>query len=352
MSRARRHSALEPPAQSRAARGGSRALSHPRRLHDFTRQQAGSRSRGRGTAGRNARWRIVRGRGNACLTRAMARRWPKLPPRSRRRPATSPMEWIGLILQQEMAAGAARNALDCPSGSGGQGQPDAGLEACRTAASAGTGATAFTLFARDGGRMGDAARSASAMPLLKLKLGAIRRISRGSPRCAAMRRTRASSSTPTKPGRSINWPRWRRGSAHSGSRSSNSHCPPITMTHWRCSTPRRRWGGRILPWHRQPGATEGPLSGRQHQARQDRRPDGSAPAQGSRRKRRVRIMVGCMVATSLAMPPPFCWRRRGLRRSGRSLLLERDREDGIAYDGAWMQGPSAPCGDSAGAKRS
>jgi L-alanine-DL-glutamate epimerase-like enolase superfamily enzyme len=54
------------------------------------------------------------------------------------------------------------------------------------------------------------------------------------------------------------------------------------------------------------------------------------------------IMIGCMVATSLAMAPAF------LLTEGADfvdldgpLLLERDREPGIAYHDAWMQPPPA-----------
>jgi L-alanine-DL-glutamate epimerase-like enolase superfamily enzyme len=58
------------------------------------------------------------------------------------------------------------------------------------------------------------------------------------------------------------------------------------------------------------------------------------------------IMIGCMVATSLAMAPAF------LLAQGAAfvdldgpLLLDRDRTPGIAYEGAWMQPPpSAPWG--------
>lgn len=55
-----------------------------------------------------------------------------------------------------------------------------------------------------------------------------------------------------------------------------------------------------------------------------------------------RVMVGCMVATSLSMAPAF------LLTPGADfvdldgpLLLEYDRPDGIAYDGAWMSPPTA-----------
>jgi L-alanine-DL-glutamate epimerase-like enolase superfamily enzyme len=55
-----------------------------------------------------------------------------------------------------------------------------------------------------------------------------------------------------------------------------------------------------------------------------------------------RVMIGCMVATSLSMAPAF------LLTPGADfvdldgpLLLERDRPDGIAYDGAWMSPPAA-----------
>jgi L-alanine-DL-glutamate epimerase-like enolase superfamily enzyme len=54
------------------------------------------------------------------------------------------------------------------------------------------------------------------------------------------------------------------------------------------------------------------------------------------------IMVGCMVATSLSMAPAF------LLAQGANfvdldgpLLLERDREPGAVYEGAWMQNPGS-----------
>jgi L-alanine-DL-glutamate epimerase-like enolase superfamily enzyme len=53
------------------------------------------------------------------------------------------------------------------------------------------------------------------------------------------------------------------------------------------------------------------------------------------------IMVGCMVATSLAMAPAFLLAQQAdfVDLDG-PLLLERDREPVIAYDGAWMQMPA------------
>lgn len=52
------------------------------------------------------------------------------------------------------------------------------------------------------------------------------------------------------------------------------------------------------------------------------------------------IMVGCMVATSLSMAPAFLVAQgaRFVDLDG-PLLLEADREPRVAYDGAWMQVP-------------
>jgi len=54
------------------------------------------------------------------------------------------------------------------------------------------------------------------------------------------------------------------------------------------------------------------------------------------------IMVGCMVATSLAMAPAFLLAQGAqfVDLDG-PLLLERDREAGLVYEGAWMQPPGA-----------
>jgi L-alanine-DL-glutamate epimerase-like enolase superfamily enzyme len=55
-----------------------------------------------------------------------------------------------------------------------------------------------------------------------------------------------------------------------------------------------------------------------------------------------RIMVGCMVATSLSMAPAFLLTQGAdfVDLDG-PLLLEQDRSDGIAYNGAWMSPPSS-----------
>lgn len=58
------------------------------------------------------------------------------------------------------------------------------------------------------------------------------------------------------------------------------------------------------------------------------------------RERRLGVMVGCMVATSLSMAPAFLVAQQAeyVDLDG-PLLLERDRTPAIAYDGAWMQPP-------------
>jgi L-alanine-DL-glutamate epimerase-like enolase superfamily enzyme len=54
------------------------------------------------------------------------------------------------------------------------------------------------------------------------------------------------------------------------------------------------------------------------------------------------VMIGCMVATSLSMAPAFLLTQGAdfVDLDG-PLLLEADRPDGIAYDGAWMSPPTA-----------
>jgi L-alanine-DL-glutamate epimerase-like enolase superfamily enzyme len=53
-----------------------------------------------------------------------------------------------------------------------------------------------------------------------------------------------------------------------------------------------------------------------------------------------RVMIGCMVATSLSMAPAFLLTQGAdfVDLDG-PLLLDADRPDGIAYDGAWMSPP-------------
>lgn len=54
------------------------------------------------------------------------------------------------------------------------------------------------------------------------------------------------------------------------------------------------------------------------------------------------VMIGCMVATSLSMAPAFLLTQGAdfVDLDG-PLLLESDRTDGIAYDGAWMSPPTS-----------
>jgi L-alanine-DL-glutamate epimerase-like enolase superfamily enzyme len=54
-----------------------------------------------------------------------------------------------------------------------------------------------------------------------------------------------------------------------------------------------------------------------------------------------RLMVGCMVATSLAMAPAMlvAQRARVVDLDG-ALLLARDRPDGLCYDGSWVHPPT------------
>ena len=60
------------------------------------------------------------------------------------------------------------------------------------------------------------------------------------------------------------------------------------------------------------------------------------------------IMVGCMVATSLAMAPAMllAQQARFVDLDG-PLLLARDRDDGLRYDGSLVYPPEAHSGDEA-----
>jgi L-alanine-DL-glutamate epimerase-like enolase superfamily enzyme len=60
------------------------------------------------------------------------------------------------------------------------------------------------------------------------------------------------------------------------------------------------------------------------------------------RQKDFRIMVGCMLATSLAMAPAFLVAQlAGVVDLDGPLLLRRDREPGIRYDGSLMFPPPA-----------
>jgi L-alanine-DL-glutamate epimerase-like enolase superfamily enzyme len=52
-------------------------------------------------------------------------------------------------------------------------------------------------------------------------------------------------------------------------------------------------------------------------------------------------MIGCMVATSLAMAPALLLAARAqyVDLDG-PLLLARDRPDGLVYDGSWVHPPA------------
>jgi L-alanine-DL-glutamate epimerase-like enolase superfamily enzyme len=60
------------------------------------------------------------------------------------------------------------------------------------------------------------------------------------------------------------------------------------------------------------------------------------------RRRNLRIMIGCMVGTSLAMAPALLLAQEAdLVDLDGPLLLARDREPGLTYSGATVEPPSA-----------
>ena len=249
-----------------------------------------------------------------------------------------------LILQQEMAAGAARNALDCAFW-------DLEAKASLTPVWKLAGlprppepvATAFTLSLDTADRMGDAARSASAMPLLKLKLGGG---SEDFGRVAAVRRNAPDARIIVDANEA-----W-------------------TIDQLAALAPRLSALGVALIEQPLPADNDDALAmfnspaplgadeschGIDSLARLkglyqvvNIKLDKTGGLTGALRLKAAAesagfgIMVGCMVATSLAMAPAFLLAQgAAFADLDGPLLLERDREDGIAYDGAWMQGPSA-----------
>ncbi len=249
-----------------------------------------------------------------------------------------------LELQREMPAGAARNALDCAFW-------DLEAKAAQAPAWRLAGlsappqpvATAFTLSLRTPAEMGAAALAAGAMPLLKLKLGgdgddlarvkAVRRNAPGAriivdaneswtvahlmelaPRLAELGVDLIEQPLP----------------ADRDSELADLRSPvPIgadESCHGIDSLERLKGLFRVINIKLdKTGGLTGALELKQ-----------SAERAG------FGVMVGCMVATSLAMAPAFLLAQgAAFADLDGPLLLERDREPGVAYDGAWMQPPPA-----------
>jgi len=249
-----------------------------------------------------------------------------------------------IALQEEMAPGAARNALDCAFW-------DLEAKASLTPAWKLAGlprapspvATAFTLSLGTAERMGDAARAAVAMPLLKLKLGGD---SEDLARVAAVRRNAPDARIIVDANES-----W-------------------TIEQLAALAPRLGELGVALIEQPLPAANDSalvelaspvPLGADESchgvdslvrlkglyqvvNIKLDKTGGltGALALKAAAEAAGFGIMVGCMVATSLAMAPAFLLAQgAAFADLDGPLLLERDREDGIAYDGAWMQPPPA-----------
>jgi L-alanine-DL-glutamate epimerase-like enolase superfamily enzyme len=221
-------------------------------------------------------------------------------------------------LQSLMPAGAARNALDCAFWD--LEAKAAGLPAWRLAGLAPprSVATAFTLSLGAPNAMAAAARAASRMPLLKLKLGGadgdldrVRAVRRAAPEARLI------------------------VDANEG----------WTMAQLRDLSPELAALGVALI--EQPLPAELPeLRGRYKVLNLKLDKTGgltdALALKTAAEEAGFEIMVGCMVATSLAMAPAFLLAQgaKFVDLDG-PLLLERDREGGAVYEGAWMQPPGA-----------
>ena len=246
-------------------------------------------------------------------------------------------------LQSLMPAGAARNALDCAFWD--LEAKAAGLPAWRLAGLAPprSVATAFTLSLGAPNAMAAAARAASRMPLLKLKLGGadgdldrVRAVRRAAPEARLI------------------------VDANEG----------WTMAQLRDLSPELAALGVVLIEQPLPAGADEALSDYESPVPlgADESCHGAAELPELRGRYKVlnlkldktggltdalalktaaeeagfEIMVGCMVATSLAMAPAFLLAQgaKFVDLDG-PLLLERDREGGAVYEGAWMQPPGA-----------
>jgi L-alanine-DL-glutamate epimerase-like enolase superfamily enzyme len=246
-------------------------------------------------------------------------------------------------LQSAMPAGAARNALDCAFW-------DLECKATRQPAWRLAGlpepapvATAFTLSLAAPAEMGNAAREAAAMPLLKLKLGGgaedierVRRVRENAPnsrlivdanegwtieQLAALAPELAALGValieqPLPAGQDAALA----GFASPVPLGADESCHGIEGL----ADLRARYSVVNIKLDKTGGLTEA------------LRLKAAAQAAG------FRVMVGCMVATSLSMAPAFLLAQGAefVDLDG-PLLLAHDREPGIVYDGAFMSPPSA-----------
>jgi L-alanine-DL-glutamate epimerase-like enolase superfamily enzyme len=248
-----------------------------------------------------------------------------------------------MALQSAMPAGAARNALDCAFWD--LECKAAGSPAWRLArlAEPGPVATAFTLSLATPAEMGRAARHVAAMPLLKLKLGG------GAEDIERVRQVRANAPDSrlivdanegwTIDQLSVLAPQLAtlgvalieqplhsgRDGALAGFASpvplgADESCHDIDGL----DDLRSRYSVVNIKLDKTGGLTEA------------LRLKAAAQAAG------FQVMVGCMVATSLSMAPAFLLAQGAdfVDLDG-PLLLARDRQPGIAYDGALMSAPSS-----------
>jgi L-alanine-DL-glutamate epimerase-like enolase superfamily enzyme len=246
-------------------------------------------------------------------------------------------------LQRLMPAGAARNALDCAFWD--LEAKAAGLPVWRLAGLKPPGpvATAFTLSLGAPDSMAAAARAAGGMPLLKLKLGGgdddlarVRAVRRAAPEARlivdanegwTMARLRALAPELAALGVALIEQPLPAG-ADSALAEYDSPVPlgADESCHGIAELPELRDRYQVVNIKLdKTGGLTGALALR-----------AAAEAAG------FGIMVGCMVATSLSMAPAF------LLAQGANfvdldgpLLLERDREPGAVYEGAWMQNPGS-----------
>jgi len=247
-------------------------------------------------------------------------------------------------LQDAMPAGAARNALDCAFWD--LECKAAGLPAWKLAGLAEPKpvATAFTLSLAAPDAMGQAALAAAAMPLLKLKLGGgdagdiarVRRVRENAPNArlivdanegwtldqlkalapelaalgvALIEQPLPAGQDATLAG--FSWP---------VPLGADESCHGIDSL----AELQGRYGVVNIKLDKTGGLT------------------GALALKAAAQPAGLGIMVGCMVATSLSMAPAFLLAQAAdfVDLDG-PLLLERDRDPGIAYDGAWMSAPDA-----------
>ena len=312
--------------------------SHPRRprraLADrrLLRHQPRRQDRGRGRRRGAHRRRGGRAAASACPMRATAR--PSRACGGDRGDARGAIAAASTErLQQAMPAGAARNALDCALWdleAKREGSPRMRSRAGRAAPLT----TAYTISLGTPDAMAAAPRRPAERAAAQGQARRRRRsrTHRGGAAAAPARELIVDRQRGLDAGRSR--PRTSPPARKPASRWSSSRCRPATMR-WRASRGRCRSAPtRACTTAPARGARRQVRRG-QHQARQDRRADrgaGHGPTEAERLG--FDVMVGCMVATSLAMAWPCWWRRARVVDLDGALLLARDRLDGLVYDGS------------------